>query len=130
MQLLVLLVFVVPDELHNFLGTHDIPQAVRCDDYEPLYLWVERVDVYVRSRGNHKLSTTRAEGPEVTQRSRDAQEWNQINLFAIGRGAVVSTTFPDDTWNSLPADHHSATYMDIHVQGGDSNRAVNYPASG
>ena len=41
MQLLVLLMFIVPDELHDILGTHNIPYAVRSDDYELLYLGVE-----------------------------------------------------------------------------------------
>ena len=66
MKLIILLMFVVPDEFHHFLVTHDVPEAIRSDDYEPLNFGVERVYLYIWYGGYYKLSTTRAERPKVT----------------------------------------------------------------
>ena len=75
-KLLILCMFVVPDELYHLLGTHDVPQPVRRYDYVFLHLGVERVYVHVGLWGDHKLSVAGAVGPEVAKGSRDAQERN------------------------------------------------------
>ena len=107
-QLLIPRFLIVPDELYDLLGAHHVPEAVRRYHHKFHDDGVYRVHVDIRCRGHHKISTAGAEGPKVTERTRDTEKRDQVNLF-IATVGVLPASLPDHPWNSFPANHNFPT---------------------